>query len=321
MYAADACHCPSAYLCGHCACDECLDCGRCAGGGTCICTCTAAERAAQGTRFYLGTHMPNWLATSEIPLFISRNRLKDRKTFPRARAPWALDSGGFTELQRHGRWTLSPEDYVTEVRRYAEAIGKLEWAAPQDWMCEEVVIRGGVLNGMTFHGTHEARGIDPGGPDQDLTAAVRIHQRYTVDNYLELKRLAPDLPFIPVLQGQSLADYQHCADMYAAAGIDLAAEPVVGLGSVCRRQATDEIRQIVQHFAAQGLRLHGFGVKTQGLGAYADDLVSADSMAWSMDARRSDPLPGHTHKNCANCPDWAIRWHQRIVRQHLDPAA
>ncbi|WP_254874926.1 MULTISPECIES: hypothetical protein [unclassified Streptomyces] len=317
----DACPHPIAYLCGHCPCDTCEDCGQCSGGGACACECMRAERAEAVPRFYLGTHMPNWLATSEIPLFISRNRLKNRRTFPRAIAPWALDSGGFTELQDHGRWTLTPQDYVTEVRRYAEAIGSLEWAAPQDWMCEEAVIRGGTMNGMRFHGTREARGLRPGDPEQDLTTAVRIHQQFTVDNYLELRALAPDLPFIPVLQGNQFDDYKHCAQLYADAGVDLAAAPVVGLGSVCRRQATAEIEEIVRHFAGQGLRLHGFGVKTKGLGAYADQLTSADSMAWSMDARRSAPLPGHTHKNCANCPDWAIRWHQRIVQQHLTPAA
>ncbi|NXY99558.1 hypothetical protein HYE82_35340 [Streptomyces sp. BR123] len=250
--------------------------------------------------------MPNWLATAGVPLFISRNRLKGRRTFPRAIAPWALDSGGFTELMQHGRWTITPEQYVAEVRRYRDAIGMLDWAAPMDWMCEPWVIDGGQHGPLTFAGT-------------GLT--VEEHQRLTVENLIELRALAPDLPFIPVLQGWRLEDYERCAEMYAAAGINLAAEPVVGLGSVCRRQATSEIGEIVNRFRSQGLNLHGFGVKTRGIADYGDELTSADSMAWSMDARRSDPLPGHTHKNCANCPDWAIRWHQRIVRQHLTPVA
>ncbi|MEV0112805.1 hypothetical protein AB0H77_06050 [Streptomyces sp. NPDC050844] len=81
---------------------------------------------------------------------------------------------------------------------------------------------------------------------------MRIHQRLTVDNLVELRRLAPEIKFIPVLQGSSLEDYVHCDQLYAQAGIDLAAEPVVGLGSVCRRQATSEIREIVEHFAGKG---------------------------------------------------------------------
>jgi hypothetical protein len=59
-------------------------------------------------RFWLGTHMPHWLREVDVPLFISRNRLTRYKTLPRAIGPWALDSGGFTELQRYGRWTVSP---------------------------------------------------------------------------------------------------------------------------------------------------------------------------------------------------------------------
>ena len=108
----------------------------------------------------------------------------------------------------------------------------------------------------------------------------------------------------------------HCADLYAAAGIDLAAEPIVGLGSVCRRQATSEIAEIVATFEARGLRLHGFGVKTDGLGDYGDQLASADSMAWSFGPRRRQiRLATCTHraKNCANCPEYALRWYRRIV--------
>jgi hypothetical protein len=45
---------------------------------------------------------------------------------------WVLDSGGFTELQRHGAWTVPLGTCVDAVRRYATEIGGLEWAAPQD---------------------------------------------------------------------------------------------------------------------------------------------------------------------------------------------
>jgi hypothetical protein len=74
---------------------------------------------------------------------------------------------------------------------------------------------------------------------------VAEHQRRTVASVAQLRALAPDLWFIPVLQGYTTAEYLTCADLYAAAGIDLAAEPLVGLGSVCRRQATSEAHQII----------------------------------------------------------------------------
>jgi hypothetical protein len=71
-------------------------------------------------RFYLGTHRAHWLWTvHDVPLFISHRVLLERKTpFPRATTPWALDSGGFTELNLHGKWETTPEEYVTAVRRY-----------------------------------------------------------------------------------------------------------------------------------------------------------------------------------------------------------
>lgn len=269
-------------------------------------------------RFYLGTHHPHWLALPEfadVPLFISSNRLVGRKTLPKALGRWALDSGGFSEIKEHGRWTITPAEYVALVRRYAAEIGMPDFAAPQDWMCEPWVISGGWHGPLWFHGTRAARGVPEDGPDEPLSDAIRKHQAWTVANLLELRALAPELPWMPVLQGWRLADYLHCADLYAQAGINLAAEPIVGLGSVCRRQATDEIAQIVATFADRGLNLHGFGVKTDGLGDYGPDLTSADSMAWSFGARRRDPLPGHAgrHKNCANCPEYALAWRRRVI--------
>jgi len=120
-----------------------------------------------------------------------------------------------------------------------------------------------------------------------------------------------------VLQGWQFADYLACADLYAAEGIDLAALPLTGLGSVCRRQSTGEIAAIVGALAWRGIRLHGFGVKTGGLHLYGHLLASADSMAWSYTARRRPPLPGCTgHKNCANCLTYATRWRARILASY-----
>jgi hypothetical protein len=284
--------------------------------------------------FYLGTHQPHWLRLPQfrdIPLFPTRNRLNTYKTLPRAVGRYAVDSNGFTELQRNGRWLVSEPEFVGQIRRIVAGVGTPDFVSPMDWMCEPWVITGQnwhlpARDPKYFHGTREARGLGPvehpGDDEQPFDDAVRFHQERTVENLLELRRLAPDIPWMPVLQGWELRHYLDCADMYAAAGIDLAAEPIVGLGSVCRRQATSEIDQIVATFHRRGLRLHGFGVKTQGLGDYGPELASADSMAWSYDARRSPPLPGHDarHKNCANCPDWALQWRQRVLARLANAA-
>lgn len=244
-------------------------------------------------RFYLGTHRPTWLWTvHDVPLFVSHRVLRDRKKpFPRATTPWALDSGGFTELNLYGGWRTTPAEYVAAVRRYDDELGCLEWASPQDWMCEPWVV---AKTGLS----------------------VAEHQRRTVENYLELMDLAPDLGFIPVLQGWEMDDYLRHADAYAEAGVDLAALPVVGIGSVCRRQATGQIAAIFDMLRAEGLSMHGFGVKSAGLAQYADQLVSADSLAWSYGARQ-DARAGIRHcskKSCANCLHYALSWRDKVLR-------
>lgn len=271
--------------------------------------------------FYLGTHMPSWLAHEQLPrhvnLFVSHRRLADRKTLPAARGHWALDSGGFTELQMYGNWGRVPApDYVAAVLRYDDEIGNLGWAAPQDWMCEPVIIEGGRVGPITFAGT----GL-----------SVAEHQRRTVANFVELERLwyaqtDRESPFMPVLQGWTLADYLTCWQSYGEAGINLGEYPVVGVGSVCRRQATDEIGDILAAIRDldPGVPLHGFGVKRQGLARYGRYLDSADSLAWSFDARRSAPLDGcEGHINCANCLTYALRWEAdtRAAANEEDPDA
>jgi hypothetical protein len=243
-------------------------------------------------RFFLGTHHPGWLRTARVPLFISDRRLRHYKTLPRAPRPWALDSGGFTELSSHGTWDHgpTPRQYATRIRRYRDEIGHLQWAAPQDWMCEPFIT---AKTGLS----------------------ITDHQRRTVDNLVCLRALDPSLPIIPVLQGWTIADYLRCADLYQHSGIDLTTEPLVGVGSVCRRQATAEAETLIISLRARGIaHLHGFGFKVHGLIRCGHLLASADSMAWSFAARRQPPLPGCElrHINCANCSRYAYQWYDRV---------
>jgi hypothetical protein len=219
-------------------------------------------------RFFLGTHETSWLERLDVPLFVSHRRLLKRRRLPVARCGWALDSGGFTELNMFGEWRTTVSEYVEAVERYRSEIGRLEWAAPMDWMCEPFVV--------------ERTGL-----------SVQEHQERTVTNYLELRDQGP---FVPVLQGWTLADYETCVSLYETAGVDLTTEPVVGVGSVCRRQSTAEIGQIMQTLHGAGIACHGFGVKKEGVERYGRYLVSADSMAWSYTARRDWPLPGCSHR-------------------------
>lgn len=251
-------------------------------------------------RFYLGTHEVGWLwdtRLEHVPLFVSARRLTRRPVIMRrALTRWALDSGGFTELSMHGRWTVTTAEYVALVRRCHAEIGSLDWVAPQDWMCEPQIL---TLTGLT----------------------VAEHQQRTVENLLELRTLAPDVHFCPVLQGWCEADYLRCVELYQARGVELADEPVVGVGTMCRRQGTREAAQIMRRLAGCGLRLHAFGAKISGLTRYADVLHSSDSLAWSLNARKHPPLAGCAHKSCANCPRWALQWRARLLQGLAGPAA
>ncbi len=272
--------------------------------------------------FYLGTHQPAWLWSdripADIPMFVSHRRLDGgpagprRSRYPTKLRAAAIDSGGFTELQMFGRWVTDPEDYVTAIHRYDTEIGHLDWAAPMDWMCEPAIINGGTFKGKVFVGT----GL-----------SVLEHQRRTIENLITLERIwaereyDADSPFMPAVQGDDEAAYRRCWDMYGEAGVNLADYPVVGVGSVCRRESTDEIADIMHMLSDLGgpgdRQLHGFGVKTAGLKKYAGVLASSDSLAWSDCARKEgQPLPecvGGTHINCANCPRYALAWRDRAL--------
>jgi hypothetical protein len=245
-------------------------------------------------QFYLGTPEPSWLKRTAVPLFVSARRLRRRKDpsrLPKALGPWALDSGGFSELSLFGAWQTPAMQYASEARHWRDAIGGMRFAAPQDWMCEPVML-------------------------EKTRLSILEHQRRTVGNVRLLRQLAPDVPWIPVLQGWEINDYVRCMNLYGEAGIDLQREPLVGLGSVCRREATSEIKELVFALAGFGIRLHGFGMKIGGLHKVGHLLASADSMAWSHKARRDGhrPLcPGRCKTACNNCLHYALWWRECVL--------
>jgi hypothetical protein len=243
--------------------------------------------------FYLGIHHPNWLERTTVPLFVSRRCLVGRKKMPRAVGRWALDSGAFTEIKDHGHWTVDAPTYAAEVSRIAAEVGNMDWAAIQDWMCEPSML---ARTGLS----------------------IIEHQTRTVKSFIELSQIAPMVPWVPVLQGWREDEYLDHIEQYKASGVDLTKLPVVGLGSVCRRQGTDEFACIVRAIVARGISLHGFGVKMTGLVKVAPLLASSDSLAWSFRARKIQKpglvqCIGGSHKNCANCLPFALVWRQKLL--------
>ena len=240
-------------------------------------------------KFYLGSTDPSWIGRSPAPLMVNVNRPLSKWPRRAALNGWFCDSGAFTHINKHGRWTRTPAEHVELVRTFADRCPGLEYAAPMDWMCEPFAL---ARTGLT----------------------VIEHQRRTVANLLELRSLAPEIPWVPVLQGYEVNDYLACANMYDQAGIDLRGEPLVGVGSVCRRQNSDEIELVFYNLWLQDLKnTHGFGVKLYGLDDYQQYIKSADSTAWAASAKWRPNICGNLdHKSCSSCYVWAHQWYEKI---------
>ncbi len=236
--------------------------------------------------FWIGLHQPNHLEQTSLPACVSYGRLRGRKSLPRPLGPVFLDSRGFSEIAMHGCYTYDPREYAAFVQRCADQWGeKLRHASIMDWMCEPVMLA-------------------------KTRRSVAQHQQLTVNSWVTLNAINGALPWLPVLQGWSVGDYHDCADLYERHTCTRLADlPLVGLGSVCRRQGMTEAAAIVQSLYARGLtNLHGFGFKITGLVSkqlrLARYLASADSMAWSRRGRyvgKQNSLP------------FALAWRDRLI--------
>jgi hypothetical protein len=111
-----------------------------------------------------------------------------------------------------------------------------------------------------------------------------------------------------------------CADLYAEAGVDLTPSPSSASGRSAAGRPPTRSALIMRALASDGLRLHGFGVKKEGIARYGRFLTSRRQMAWSYRARRDWPLPGCTHKSCANCSRYALRWRSELLAGRPDDA-
>lgn len=238
-----------------------------------------------------GISEPNWLCRAEledIPVMINAHRMERlRKDQPSAVVSWVLDPGGYTSIERYGGWRGTDAEYASTVNRWARDLGGLLWTTARDWMCEPPHLR---RTGLS----------------------VEEHQRRTIASFLTIRERC-DVPVLPILQGWEEVHYRRHVDMYLRAGVDLALEPLVGVGSVCNRQDTAFASRLFQVLAQEhGLRMHGFGLKS---GAATAWLTSGDSMWWSYRARSAKiRLAGCRHQNCNQCPLWLrMAYQQRIA--------
>lgn len=221
--------------------------------------------------FYVGLHQPSDAQHFERCM-VSVNRIRDRVSDFQV-GEWMLDSAAFTELRDYGCYRHAPDVYAAQIRRWA-GCGRLVAASSQDYMCEDIIINGGFANGHHFVGTH---------------LSVPDHQRLTIERYDALLAEQTGVYILPVLQGFEPAEYVSHIQQY---GERLALGQWVGVGSVCKRNGdVDAIEAVLVAIndVRPDLRLHGFGVKLTALesSTVRACLHSADSMAWSMNARKN----------------------------------
>lgn len=269
---------------------------------------------------HISSPEPSWLATQEFPQLVTRSRLARLvRKLPRARRGWILDSDAYQHLQRNGTWTIPAEQYAAEADRWMRRIGRLKAAAVQDWPTEDEVLA-----------ATKARVISLWGPARFLPDYVRAHQEWTIESYLRLRSLAPYVPWMPVLQGRTPGEYLRHRQMWAEVGVDLTKHSLVGMGSLCKRSGSMlsffQMALAIEELAHDGLRLHGFGLKTTALEheEARKNLVSVDSGACFYAARRQRlrshrdcPHPG----DCRNCPRWAADWISDLADRGLVAAA
>jgi hypothetical protein len=220
-------------------------------------------------RFYVGLHQPADAKNFDRAC-ISINRVRGRKK-PVECEEVLVDSGAFTELNLHGHYRHSVDEYARELHRlHTEGVVKIIAAVAQDYMCEAFML---AKTGMT----------------------IDEHQRLTIERYDELKAalerlFGGELPFpiLPVLQGYAPEDYARHLEMY---GGRLTQGMWVGVGSVCKRNGAPDLIYAVLNSIARlrpDLLLHGFGVKLTALmhAGVRALIATADSMGWSFAARK-----------------------------------
>lgn len=209
--------------------------------------------------FYVGLHHPGDGKHFERA-FISVNAVRTRKA-PVGACAWIMDSGAFTELSTYGHYRHSVEHYAEVINRWSDDPALIA-AVAQDYMCEPFII--------------EKTGL-----------SIAEHQRLTIERYDALLALVPNVYIMPVLQGYAPEDYVSHVRQY---GARLAHGAYVGVGSICKRNSNPAAIEAVLLAIKRerpDLRLHGFGIKITALGSgvVRDLLYTADSMAWSYQAR------------------------------------
>lgn len=317
--------------------------------------------ASHTVTWAIGLHRASWLPLiepaypgHELWTMISRHAFMTRLangekvlTSPLhlASAPVVVDGGGFSVIESCGAWPIDDEEYARQMAVIYYGLGGV---GPDAWILKRLR---GETREAECRRQIESNVLRPhvrAMPPRDLMCepfmlkitgmTIADHQRLTIDSFLELCRIRPDLPWKPVLQGDKLNHYLDHIGQYRERGVDLAAFDIVFVGSMCKREDTVEAYEILCAIreAIGADNLWALGFKLDGLRRCAKVIAYADSLAWSagtVGKQRPDGaiikphilLPGHDrpglhhvgpgrveerrrfgHKNEANCLHYAL---------------
>lgn len=255
----------------------------------------------EGPRFYFTCH-PGDLSRKRLPegchvmLVASAHWDDDKKRFRINRPPadhvagLSVDCGGFTAARRWGSYPWIPEQYAAFVQAVSRDV-PLAFCACMDYACERGVNR-----------------------EQYATNIARIEA--TIMNERACKDAASELPWLPVLQGDTLEERAY--DLARRRELGVLPETYAGIGSVCGRGAI-AARNVVKFYDGHlsGVKFHGFGMH---IGALDDEAVmgalkSWDSYSWTW-ARgaRSMRAPEYLKQDDENYASYA----RRLAGLYLD---
>jgi len=170
------------------------------------------------------------------------------------------DSGGYSFMKGKGEYQTTNAEYLDYIETHQP-----ERFALRDYPCEPDVLE-----------SHNRTVSD------HLNRTVRAHVSL-LDEY-EDRSLASEP--MAVIQGWEVADYVRHIDMLRDAGV---LTRVVGVGSVCRRNATGDILEVLNAVSRElsgNTRMHAFGVRLDVLREeYPRKLTSVDTHSYDYRAR------------------------------------
>lgn len=216
---------------------------------------------AEHPRFYFTVHPGDMLRGRLIPgccvMVVAAAHWDDeRKRFRINRPPadhistLCVDSGGFTAARRWGEYPWTPGQYADFVVAMSRDV-PLDFCAIMDYACEA-------------------------GVDRSVNASNIERIEVTIENEILCRAAAPGLPWLPVLQGDSLAERAY--DLEARRRAGLLPDEYAGIGSMCGRGSRGA-RETVLFYRDRlpGVKYHGFGMHIQALD---DDQVFDATLSW-----------------------------------------